>query len=59
MRAFGGRAALLRTLKDMLSKALDWVPVSIGALLLESMEGRCFLGAFEIKIYQEICKYAL
>jgi hypothetical protein len=44
---------LLWTVKDMLSKALKWVSVSIGALLLENMEGRCLLRAFEIKRYMK------
>jgi hypothetical protein len=35
----------------MLSKALEWASVSIGALLLENMEERFFLRAFEIKRY--------
>jgi hypothetical protein len=47
----GGRAPLLGTLKVMLSKALEWASVSIGALLLGNMEGCCFLRAFEIKRY--------
>jgi len=42
----GGRAPLLRTLKDMLSKALEWASVSVGALLLGNNEGRSFLRAF-------------
>jgi hypothetical protein len=32
-------------------KALEWVSVSIAALLLGNMEGRYFLRAFEIKRY--------
>ena len=43
----------------MLSEALEWASVSIGAPLLGNMEGRSFLRAFEIEIYQEICKNAL
>jgi hypothetical protein len=35
----------------MLSKALAWVSVSIGALLLGNLEGCSFLRAFEIEIY--------
>jgi hypothetical protein len=35
----------------MLSKALEWASVSIGAPLLRNMEGRCFLWAFEIRRY--------
>ena len=35
----------------MVSKALEWVSVSVGVLLLENMEGHCFLRAFEIKRY--------
>jgi len=35
----------------MLSKAMEWVSVSIGALLLGNMEGCSFLRAFEIKRY--------
>ena len=47
----GARAPLLGTPKDMLSKALEWTSVSIGAPLLGNMEGRSFLRAFEIKRY--------
>jgi hypothetical protein len=43
----------------MLSKALVWASVSIGAPLLGNMEGCSFLRAFEIKRYIEICKNAL
>jgi hypothetical protein len=43
-----GRAPLLGTLKDMLSKALDWASISIGVPLLGNMEGHSFLRAFEI-----------
>jgi len=39
-------------------KALEWASVSIGALLFGE-HGRFFLRAFEIEIYQEICKNAL
>jgi hypothetical protein len=35
----------------MLNKALEWAPLSIGALLLGNMEGHSFLRAFEIKRY--------
>jgi hypothetical protein len=35
----------------MLSKALEWASVSIGVQLLGNIEGRSFLGAFEMKIY--------
>ena len=45
------RAPLLETPKDMLSKALEWVSVSIVAPLLGNMEGRSFLRAFEINRY--------
>jgi hypothetical protein len=38
----------------MLSKALEWASIFIGAQLLGSMEGRPFLRAFEIKIYIRI-----
>jgi hypothetical protein len=34
-----------------LSKALEWMSVSIGAPLLGNMEGHSFLRAFEIKRY--------
>jgi hypothetical protein len=37
--------------KNMLSKALEWASLSIGAQLLGNMEGRSFLRAFEIKRY--------
>jgi hypothetical protein len=40
----------------MLSKALEWASVSIGAPLLGNMEVRSFLRVFKIKIYQDICK---
>jgi hypothetical protein len=40
----------------MLSKALEWAFVPIGAPLLGTMEGRSFLRAFEIKRY--IKRYA-
>jgi len=49
-----GRAYLLRTPKDMLSKALDWASVSIGSLLLGNMEGCSFLRA-KIKRYIKLC----
>jgi hypothetical protein len=35
----------------MVSKALEWTSVSIGAPLLGNMKGRCFYRAFEIKRY--------
>jgi hypothetical protein len=35
----------------MLSKALEWASVSIRAPFLGNMEGRSFLGAFEIRRY--------
>jgi hypothetical protein len=35
----------------MLSKAVEWSSVFIGAPLLENIEGRSFLRAFEIKRY--------
>jgi len=35
----------------MLSKALEWASVSIGALLLGNIEGCSFLRAFELKRY--------
>ena len=50
----GGRASLLRTPKDMLSKTLEWASVSIGTPLLGNMEGRSFLRAFEIERYIKI-----
>jgi hypothetical protein len=43
----------------MSSKALEWVSVSIGAPLLENMEGCSFLRTFQIEIYHAICKNAL
>jgi hypothetical protein len=46
-----GRATLLGTPKDMVSKALEWASVSTGAPLLGNMKGRSFLRAFEIKRY--------
>jgi hypothetical protein len=46
-----GRAPLLGTLKDMLSKPLAWTSVSIGAPLLGNMEGNSFHRAFEINSY--------
>ena len=43
--------------KDMLSKVLEWVSVSVVASLLGNMEGRSFLRAFENKRYIRIpCK---
>jgi hypothetical protein len=42
----------------MLSKALEWVSVSIGAPLLRTMEGHSFLRG-DKEIYQEIHKNAL
>ena len=50
----GGRAPLLGTSKYMLSKALEWASVYMGAPLLGNMEGRSFLRAFEIKRYIKI-----
>ena len=47
----GGRAPLLGIPKGMLSKALEWASVSIGAPLLGNVEGRSILRAFEIKRY--------
>jgi hypothetical protein len=46
-----GRAPLLETLENMLSKAVLWASVSIGAQRLGNMEGRSFLRAFEIDRY--------
>jgi hypothetical protein len=43
----------------MLSKALVWASVSIGAMVFGNMEGHSFHRAFKIKIYEEICKHAL
>jgi len=41
----------------MLSKALEWASVSIGAALVGNTEGRSFLWAFEIKRYVKMpCK---
>jgi hypothetical protein len=37
----------------MLSKALQWASVSVGALRLGNVEGRSFHRAFEIKRYIE------
>jgi len=45
----GGRFPLLGTPKYMLSKAVEWTSVSIGAPLWGNMEGRSVLMAFEIK----------
>jgi hypothetical protein len=50
-----GRASLLGTPKDMLSKALEWVSVSIAAPLLGNMEGHSFHRAFEIRIFMQKC----
>jgi hypothetical protein len=47
----GGRAPFLGTLKDTLSKVLEWTSVYIGAPRLGKMEGRSFLRAFEITRY--------
>jgi len=47
----GGRAPLLGTPNDMLSKVLEWTSVSIGAPLLGNIKGHSFLKAFEIKRY--------
>jgi hypothetical protein len=41
----------MRTPKDILSKALEWASVPIGAPLFGNTEGRSFLRAFEIKRY--------
>jgi len=41
----------METPKDMLSKALEWASVSIGAPLLGNIEGRSFSRVFEIKKY--------
>jgi hypothetical protein len=49
-----GRAPSLGAPKDVLSMALAWASVPIGALLLGNMEGRCFHRAFEIKRYEKI-----
>jgi hypothetical protein len=46
-----GRAPLLGTPTDTLSKALEWSSVSIAAPVLGNMEGCSFLSAFEIKRY--------
>jgi hypothetical protein len=46
-----GRVPLLGIPKDVLFKALEWVSVSIGALLLGNMEGCFFIRAFEINRY--------
>jgi hypothetical protein len=54
-----GRAPLLGTQKDTISKALEWASVSIGAPLLGNMEGHSFLRAFEIKRYIKRCKSSL
>jgi len=51
LRGLEGRAPLLGTPKDMLSKAPEWVSVSIEALLLGNTEGCSFLMASEIKRY--------
>jgi len=41
----------------MLSKALEWASVSIGAPVVGNMEGRSFLWAFEINRYVKMpCK---
>jgi hypothetical protein len=44
------------TPKDMLSKALEWASVSVGAPLLGNMERRFFLRAFEIKRHIKVAK---
>jgi hypothetical protein len=54
VRRASGEAPLLETLEYILSKALEWAYVFIGALLLGNMEGRSFLRAFEIKRYIKI-----
>jgi hypothetical protein len=51
-RGPGGRAPLLGTPKDILSKAQKWVSASIGAPLLGNLEGYSFLGAF---LFRGIC----
>jgi hypothetical protein len=43
-RGPGVRSPLLGTPKDMLSMALEWASVSIGASLLGNMERHSFLG---------------
>jgi hypothetical protein len=48
------RAPVLGTLKDRLSKAVEWTSVSIGTLLLGNIEGRPFYRAFEIKRHIKI-----
>jgi hypothetical protein len=45
-----GRATLLGTPKDMLSKTLEWARFQRGPLV-GNMEGRSFLRAFEINRY--------
>ena len=45
----GVRVYLMRTPKYILSKALEWASVCIGALLLGNMERIYFLRALEIK----------
>jgi hypothetical protein len=47
-----GRSAPLQgVLNDMLSEALEWASVSIGAPLWGNIKGRSFLRAFEINRY--------
>jgi hypothetical protein len=55
-RQFAGplrRVPLVETPEDMLSKALEWASVSVGAPLWGNMEGHSFLRAVEIKRYIE------
>jgi len=49
-----GRAPLLGTSKDMLSKALEWASVSIGVPFLGNMKGLSFPRVFERR---EKCLY--
>jgi hypothetical protein len=51
MRGTLREGTLLGTLKDMLSKALEWVAVSIGALLVGNVDGCSFLRVLKIKRY--------
>jgi hypothetical protein len=48
-RGPGGRASLLGTPKDMLSKAQKWVSASIGTPLLRNLQGRFYLRAFLLR----------
>jgi hypothetical protein len=47
MRRTWRESSLLGTLKDMLSKALKWASVSIGAPLLGNMDGCSFPRVFK------------